>query len=76
MLMMKMTNNHKLDACNMSPSSDELGHGMCMRVKFQFYDFVPALNEIMFWDFEWKLDELKYNHLRSWTVELHPQFCK
>ena len=48
---------------------------MCMRVKFQLYDFVPARNKTMFWDFEWKLDDLsKYNHLQSWMVELHPQF--
>ena len=49
---------------------------MRMRVKFQIYDFVPARNGIMFWDFEGKLDKLKNNHLQSWTVELHPQFCK
>ena len=60
----------------MNETLNELGHGMRMRVKFQLYDLVPARNEITFWDFEWKLDKLKKNHLRSWTVELHPQFCK
>ena len=57
---------------------NELGHStVCACAsKFKLDDFVTARNEIMFLDFEWKLDELKKSHLRSWTVELHPQLCK
>ena len=46
-------------AINFTVFKNELGHGMRMRVKFR------SGPERMFWDFEWKLDELKYNHLSS-----------